>query len=73
MCFMVQRFNFKVKEGFKLESWKEGLEDFFVIKKLALPVVVDTHWLHSLQSVGHLAVAFMSSSSTLCVCLHVLL
>ena len=38
---MVQRFNFKVKEGFKLESWEEDIEDFFVIKKPALPVAME--------------------------------
>jgi hypothetical protein len=40
-CFIVQRFNIKVKEGFRLESWEEGIEEFFVIRKPALPVVVE--------------------------------
>jgi len=42
VCFMVQMFDFKVKEGFKLESWEEDIADFFVMKKPALPVVVKT-------------------------------
>jgi len=41
VCFMVQTFNFKVKAGFRLESWEENIADFFVIKKPALPVVVE--------------------------------
>jgi cytochrome P450 len=40
-CFIVQRFNFKAKDGFKLESWEEGIEDLFMIKRLPLPVVME--------------------------------
>lgn len=41
VCFIVQTFKFKVKEGFRLESWEEEIADFFVLKKPALPVVVE--------------------------------
>jgi hypothetical protein len=40
-CFLVQRFGFKAKEGFKMESWVEGIEDFLAIKRPPLPVVVE--------------------------------
>ena len=40
-CFTVQKFNFKAREGFRVESWEEGIKDFFVIKRPALPVVVE--------------------------------
>jgi hypothetical protein len=41
VCFIVQRFDFKVKEGFRMESWEEGIKDFFVIRRPPLPVVVE--------------------------------
>jgi cytochrome P450 len=40
-CFIIQRFDFKPKEGFRMESWEEGIEDYFVAKRPALPVVVE--------------------------------
>jgi cytochrome P450 len=40
-CYIVQKFNFKVKEGFRLESWAEGIRDFFVAKRPSLPVSVE--------------------------------
>jgi cytochrome P450 len=43
-CFMVQKFKFRVREGFKMESWEEGLQDFFVVKRPPFPVVVDTRY-----------------------------
>jgi len=45
-CFIIQRFDFKPKEGFRMESWEEGIEDYFVAKRPALPVVVEVRrWL----------------------------
>jgi cytochrome P450 len=41
MCFMVQKFNFKGKEGLRPESWEEEIADYFVIKKPPLPVFVE--------------------------------
>jgi len=40
-CYIIQRFDFKPKEGFRMESWEEGIKDYFVIKRPALPVVVE--------------------------------
>jgi len=40
-CFIVQRFTFKYKEGFSVGSWEEGTEDYFVVKRPALPVVME--------------------------------
>lgn len=40
-CFVAQRFNFKAKNGFKLESWEEDIEDFVVLKRPPLPVIVE--------------------------------
>jgi cytochrome P450 len=41
-CFIVQKFNLKVKEGFKIETWEEGVDDFFVVKRPPLPVIMET-------------------------------
>jgi cytochrome P450 len=41
-CFIVQKLEFKAKDGFRMESWEEGVEDFSVAKKPPLPVVVET-------------------------------
>jgi len=41
MCFVVQRIDFKAKDGFRMESWEEDIEDFVVLKRPALPVIVD--------------------------------
>ena|ERR1700720_2309857 len=43
-CFVVQKLNFKAKEGFKSDSWEDGIEDFFVVKRPPLPVVVEARW-----------------------------
>jgi cytochrome P450 len=40
-CFLVQKFTFKAKEGFNVESWEDGIQDYFVVKRPALPVVMD--------------------------------
>ena len=40
-CFIVQKFNLKVKEGFRIETWEEGVEDFFVVKRPPLLVVME--------------------------------
>lgn len=40
-CFVVQRFNFRPVEGFRLESWEEGIEDYFVVTRPPLPVVLE--------------------------------
>ncbi|KIM73430.1 hypothetical protein PILCRDRAFT_829164 [Piloderma croceum F 1598] len=41
-CYVVQKFMFKVKEGFRIDTWEEGIGDFFLVKSPALPVVVET-------------------------------
>jgi cytochrome P450 len=40
-CYIVQRFNFRPKKGFNMKSWEEGIEDYFVVKRPPLPVVVE--------------------------------
>ncbi|KIM78409.1 hypothetical protein PILCRDRAFT_11126 [Piloderma croceum F 1598] len=40
-CFIVQKFNLKVKQGFRIETWEEGIEDFFVVKRPPLPVIME--------------------------------
>jgi cytochrome P450 len=39
-CNLVKRFDFRVEEGFKLESWEEGITDCFVVSRPPLPVVL---------------------------------
>jgi cytochrome P450 len=41
ICFIVQKFLFEPKEGFRLESWEEGIEDLFVVKRPPLPVTLE--------------------------------
>jgi len=41
ICFLIQMFNFKAKDGFNLESWEEGIKDYFVMKRPPLPVIVE--------------------------------
>lgn len=41
ICYVVQKFGFKVKEGFRIDAWEDGIGDFFVVKSPALPVVVE--------------------------------
>jgi cytochrome P450 len=40
-CFIIQKFNVKAKEDFCMDSWLDGIEDYFVIKRQPLPVVVE--------------------------------
>ncbi|THH16440.1 hypothetical protein EW146_g4196 [Bondarzewia mesenterica] len=42
VCWLLQRIKFEPKEGFRLEEWEEGLEDFFVMKKGSLWVSVSS-------------------------------
>lgn len=39
-AYIVQRFDMRVADGFDLDGWEESLEDYFIIKKGALPVVL---------------------------------
>lgn len=41
VCFIVQRFDFRVKDGFEFEKWKDGIEDWIVVMLPSLPVVFD--------------------------------
>ena len=40
-CYIVQKFKFTAREGSGLDSWEEGIEDFFVVKKPPLAVIVE--------------------------------
>lgn len=42
ICFIVQRFNISIKDGFELEKWEDGIEDWFVTMLPSLLVVLDT-------------------------------
>jgi hypothetical protein len=37
---VVQRFDMRVAPGYDLGKWEEGLEDYFLFNKGALPVVI---------------------------------
>lgn len=39
VCFIVQRFDLRVKDGFELDNWDDGIEDWFVTMLPSLPVV----------------------------------
>jgi len=46
VCFMVQRFDFTLGEGCELESWEDNIEDYFVMKRPPIPVVLQVRqWL----------------------------
>lgn len=38
--FIVQRFDIKVAPGYDLNQWEKELEDFFILKKGKLPVLL---------------------------------
>jgi hypothetical protein len=42
VCYMVQRLKLKAAEGAaKLDTWEEGIEDFFVMERPPMPLVVE--------------------------------
>jgi cytochrome P450 len=40
VSYFVQKFNMKIAPGYNLDEWEQNLEDWFVLKKGRLPVIL---------------------------------
>lgn len=40
VSFIVQKFGLSIKDGFELEKWEDGIEDWFIMILLSLPVIL---------------------------------